>query len=114
MKKLILLVGLYVQLGLAQSLTILEIKHTTHTYAKELITAENYFAVLIDCHSFLHGIFLYQDEKNYYLHNMDEESCSQLLFEGEERLKNAPSFNIKLLDQYPYYQEMPTHSQQLQ
>ena len=88
----------------AETLTITSLQKTKYPYTLRLGIEENYAKVEIDCHSFIHGIFLYDTTTQFRVHEMDEESCSDLVEEINNYLDVNMPIMIRLIDSPPYYQ----------
>ena len=108
MRNLTLTLFLTPLLGFAQTLTITKIDKTEHPYALKLTVHENYHHVLVDCDSFLHGVFLFYNINEYDWHEIDEDSCFEMVTSLQTQLSQKDRIKLLLKNSHPFYQILPS------
>jgi hypothetical protein len=102
--------GLYLisLVGLAQTINIKSVEKTNHPYALKFVVDENYNRVIVDCDSFLHGVFLFYNESEYDWHEIDEDSCFNMVNEVRGELGSKDKVRLRLMNSHPFYQILPS------
>jgi hypothetical protein len=107
MKAIAITIYLTSIIGFAQVINIKSVEKTDHPYALKFLVEENYHQVIVDCDSFLHGVFLFYNEKQYDWHEIDEDSCFDMVGEVRNNLGNKDRVKLRLMNFHPFYQIQP-------